>query len=73
MTTTQDIIDKLNEAIIIIPERHGKRKATEMIGEAIIMIENERMERKRREVSLREKGVQVIKSEDVIFFRRQAS
>ena len=70
MTTTQDIIDKLNEAIIIMPERHGKRKATEIIGEVILMIENDRMERKRTQFLLRQNK---IKSEDVIFFRRQAS
>lgn len=68
MTNTQDIIDKLDQALMCLEA--GNIEACEAIGEAILMIERERMERKRAQFLLKQ---QAVKSEDVIFLRKQAS
>ncbi len=63
MTTTNDIIEKLNQAMLLLEP--GNIEACEAINEAILLVERERMERKRAQF--------MAAKEKVIFFRRQAS
>ena len=63
MTTTQDIIDKLDQAMSLLEP--GNIEACEAIGDAILLVERERMERKRAQF--------IATQEKVIFLRRQAS
>ena len=67
MTTTNEIIQKLNDALGAMPNTECI-KTTEHIGTAIKMLENKRLEEKRAKWLLQQ---QATKTEDVIFLRRQ--
>ena len=62
MTNTNDIIEKLDEALMAMEDGP---EVSALIGEAIAMLENMRMEQKREQF--------IATQEKVIFLRRQAS